>query len=208
MLIARLPDPSSGQVLEVNVPLDDSGLPHAGDCCCAQCQAQPVQAISAHSSLDLSSPVPAVSPCACAMVVSVFQGTLPELVHTPFLVVHHESFVVGYACGADAYFEEVWDEEHDRKGRELTDDVLIEELGTIIFEDTRFVSREEREEWLAWIAGFLAGFISARIPSAFPLYGNCCRCHQPLLACGHCPRCASPAHGVHCEHGGEGSHER
>jgi hypothetical protein len=73
MLIARLPVLSLGLVLKVPVPLDDSGWPHAGDCCCAQCQAQPVQAVPEHascssaqsSSLDPSSPVLVVSSCVC-----------------------------------------------------------------------------------------------------------------------------------------------
>jgi hypothetical protein len=64
MLIADMSDPSSGQVLKVPVPSNGCGLPHAGDGCCAQYQAQPVQAVPEHascssaqySSLDPSSP--------------------------------------------------------------------------------------------------------------------------------------------------------
>lgn len=74
MLIALLPDPSSGLMLKVPVPLDDSGWPHAGDCCCTRCQAQPVQAVPEHascssaqySSLDPFSPVLVVFSCTYA----------------------------------------------------------------------------------------------------------------------------------------------
>jgi hypothetical protein len=45
--------------------------------------------------------------------------------------------------------------------------------------------------WAAWSAGFLAGLISARIPSTLPLYGNCWHCHQPADRCGGCPRCGT-----------------
>ncbi len=74
MLIALLPDPSSGLVLKVPVSLDDSGWSRAGGCCCTRCQAQPVQAVPKHascsfaqySSLDPSSLVPVVFSYTCA----------------------------------------------------------------------------------------------------------------------------------------------
>ncbi|RAQ94763.1 hypothetical protein A4R35_04390 [Thermogemmatispora tikiterensis] len=116
-----------------------------------------------------------------------------EVVHVPFIEVHHPVFVDGYRTGIRAYFELVWDEQQDRLGRQLSDeDVMAEVEQTLREAEWKAAAQTpaaERARWLAWAAGYLAGFLSARLPSTLPLYGNCYRCYQPLRACGHCPRC-------------------
>jgi hypothetical protein len=136
-------------------------------------------------------PSPVPSP-RCAMAVSLSCNDPPELVHVPFLEVSDPDFVAGYAYGAGQYFADTFDEEGRHKVRELTDQDLITELGMILQQAQRGGPAElDWQEWTAWVAGFLTGWVSARLPSTLPLYGNCLHCHQPLRACGHCPRCGT-----------------
>ncbi|RAQ97867.1 hypothetical protein A4R35_20170 [Thermogemmatispora tikiterensis] len=129
----------------------------------------------------------------CAMHLPVNRRAPFEVIHTPFIEVQDPAFVDGYQAGTDAFFQQLWDEQQHRLGRLLTDQDLIAELEHTLLEAQWKAEEQapaaERAQWLAWTAGYLTGLISARIPSSLPLYGNCGRCHQPVRACGHCPRC-------------------
>jgi hypothetical protein len=128
----------------------------------------------------------------CAMEVSLTEGAPPQLVHVPFLQVSDPDFVAGYAYGAGQDFADLWDDEEEGQARAVTDRALITELGLILQQARRGgPAGLDWQAWTAWVAGFLAGWISARIPSPFPLYGNCLHCHQPADACGGCPRCGT-----------------
>jgi hypothetical protein len=126
------------------------------------------------------------------MRVALIEGAPPELVHVPYIEVSDPDFVAGYHYGATSYFEELFDDE-GQKARELTDRDLTEVV-LDLFEEGRWDQPPDGKSWRAWAAwsaGCLAGFISARLPSALSLYGNCPRCHQPVDACGGCLRCDS-----------------
>jgi hypothetical protein len=135
------------------------------------------------------SPVPSPR---CAMALPASWDPV-EVVHVPFIEVRDPFFVDGYRAGTRAYFELVWDEQQDHLGRLLSEEDVIAEVEQTLREAAGKAAEQtpaaERAQWLAWTAGYLAGFLSARIPSPLPLYGNCRRCHQPMRACGHCPRC-------------------
>jgi hypothetical protein len=137
-------------------------------------------------------PSPVPSP-RCAMMLPVTWTAPLEVVHVPYIEVHHPGFADGYRSGIQAYFELVWDEQQDRLGRLLSDEDVIAEVEQTLREAAWQAKEQapaaERTHWLAWTAGYLAGFLSARLPSTLPLYGNCAHCSQPLRACGHCPRC-------------------
>ena len=127
------------------------------------------------------------------MRVALAEGAPPELVHVPYIEVSDPDFVAGYHYGAMCYFEETLDEEGTSKVRELTDLDLIIEVEQLLRRGRRGTPPEGASwrVWAAWSAGFLAGLISARLPSALPLYGNCGHCHQPADACGGCRRCGT-----------------
>nr|BBH93006.1 hypothetical protein KTA_12050 [Thermogemmatispora argillosa] len=136
---------------------------------------------------ETSSPVPSPR---CAMRVALTEGAPPELVHVPYIEVSDPDFAAGYHYGATSYFEELFDDE-EHKARELIDRDLTEVVMDL-YEEGHWDQPLDGKSWRAWAAqaaGFLAGLISARIPSALPLYGNCPRCHQPVDACGGCRRC-------------------
>ena len=133
---------------------------------------------------------PVWQPPRCTMAVSLSLHDSPELVYVPFIEVSDPDFVAGYAYGAGQYFADVWDDEEDHPARTLTDQELITEMGMILEQARRGGPAElDWQAWTAWVCGFLTGWVSARIPSPFPLYGNCLHCHQPACACGGCPRC-------------------
>jgi hypothetical protein len=137
-------------------------------------------------------PSPVPSP-RCAMEVSLTEGAPPQLVHVPFIEVRHPQFVRGYQVGTQTFREAAWDGAQGRIRPDacLSDEALISELLEILRACQPFLPLEDQLDWLAWAAGLLAGWISARIPSPFPLYGNCLHCHQPADACGGCPRCGT-----------------
>jgi hypothetical protein len=160
---------------------DRAGFPH-------ESPADPPAVASPAPAAGTAAVSPVPSP-RCAMWVTLDKGKPPELVHVPYIEVRDPDFVTGYSYGAVFYFLD--GPREDDLHRPLTDQDLIKEVLHIFAE-----GREEAppdgsswQEWAAWTAGFLAGLISARLPSTLPLYGNCEACHQPLRACGHCPCC-------------------
>ncbi|RAQ94728.1 hypothetical protein [Thermogemmatispora tikiterensis] len=172
------PDPQ--QSLETVLFADRAGFPPAPSGERAAVTASPAQTV----------PVPSPR---CAMLVTVAKGKPPELVHVPYIEVSDPEFVRGYYYGTLHYFIDGYRE--DDSHRVLTDQALIEEFLQIFSEGEAYEEPPDGsswQEWAAWTAGFMAGLISARLPSSLPLYGNCEACHQPVRACGHCPRCDDP----------------
>ncbi|MBX5450968.1 MAG: hypothetical protein IRZ24_12935 [Thermogemmatispora sp.] len=164
---------------------DRAGFPH-------ESPADPPAAATSARQQETAAVSPVPSP-RCALRVSLTEGEPPELVHVPYIEVRDPDFVAGYHRGARCYFEEALDEEGMAKVWELTDRELTE-LVMDLFKEGRWdepPGRGSWRAWAAWSAGFLAGLISARIPSTLPLYGNCPHCHQPAEACGGCRRCGT-----------------
>ncbi|WP_322480545.1 hypothetical protein [Thermogemmatispora sp.] len=163
---------------------DRAGFPH-------ESPADPPAAATSARQQETAAVSPAPSP-RCAMALPASWDPV-EVVHVPFIEVRDPFFVDGYRTGTRAYFELVWDEQQDRLGRLLSDEDVIAEVEQTLREAAWKAAEQapatERAQWLAWTAGYLGGFLSARIPSPLPLYGNCRRCHQPMRVCGHCPRC-------------------
>lgn len=195
------PDPQ--QSLETVLFADRAGFPPAPSGECSVVTASPAESVPMPSLPAQETAPAAASPAMtpvpsprCAMRLPVHRRAPFEVIHTPFLDVQDPAFVDGYQAGTTAFFEQVWDEQQDRQGRLLTDQDLIAELEQTLREAQWKAAEQapaaERTQWLAWTAGYLTGLISARIPSSLPLYGNCGRCHQPVRACGHCPRCDDP----------------
>ncbi len=157
---------------------DRAGFPH-------ESPADPPVVAEPAPAVGTTGASPILSP-RCAMTLPVSWIDPLEVVHVPF-------FVDGYRAGIRAYFELVWDEQRDCPGRPLSNEDVIAEVELTLREAAWKAAEQapaaERAQGLAWMAGYLAGFLSARIPSALPLYGNCHCCHQPLRACGHCLRC-------------------
>ncbi|RAQ96293.1 hypothetical protein [Thermogemmatispora tikiterensis] len=193
------PDPQ--QPLDPVLFADRVGFPPAPSGECSVVTASPAESVPL-SSLPAQDTAPAAASPAmapvplprCAMLVTVAQGNPPELVHVPFIEASDPEFVKGYYYGTMSYF--IDGDREDDFHRVLTDQALIEEVLQIFTEGEVYEEPPDGsswQEWAAWTAGFLAGLISARLPSSLPLYGNCEACHQPVRAVAIAPAATVPA---------------